>query len=135
MKILIVEDNKNRITYFRNELKGHSVVVCRHAKVAKKALRKDQFDLILLDHDLQGKPADPESENCGSEVARIMVKRGVKYGAVILHTENEVGRESMDAILGGCFIFPYSKIRKMGMRAVLKVVGDLGGERSSVDHS
>ena len=126
MKILLLEDNPNRITYFQNALKGHSVEVCRHAKAAKKALRKHQFDLIFLDHDLQGIPADPDSDNCGSAVARTIVDHHIAYRAIILHTENDLGRDSMDAILPDAFIFPYSKIRKMGLRAVLKIVmGDL----------
>lgn len=123
---MILEDDNNRITYFQNALQGHSVVVCRHAKAAKKALRKDQFDLIFLDHDLQGIPADPDSDNCGSEVARTIVERDIDYHAIILHTENEIGRDAMDAILSGanCFIFPYSKIRKLGLRRVLEIVMD-----------
>ncbi len=124
MNILILEDNKNRIQYFQNTLQEHRVVICRHAKTAKKALRKQAFDLIFLDHDLQGIPADPESENCGSEIARSIADRDIPYSAVILHTENDTGRDSMDAILPGCFIFPYSKIKKIGMQDVLKIVLD-----------
>ena len=124
MNILILEDNKNRIQYFQNALKEHHPVICRHAKAAKKALRKQAFDLIFLDHDLQGVPADPESDNCGSEVARTIADRDIKYTAVILHTENDTGRDSMDGILPGCFIFPYSKIRKIGMQDVLKITLD-----------
>lgn len=123
MKILLLEDNNNRITYFQNALQAHTLIVCRHAKAAKKALHKHQFDLIFLDHDLQGIPAEPESDNCGSEVARYIAEEIIAYGAIILHTENEIGRDAMDAILEGSFIFPYSKIRKIGLAEVLKIIG------------
>ena len=76
MNILLLEDNQHRITFFRNGLKEHRLTVCGHAKQAKKALRKQDFDIIFLDHDLRGQPEDPESDNCGSEVARFIVDAG-----------------------------------------------------------
>ena len=58
---------------FKNGLKQHRLTICNHAKAAKKALRKQDFDIIFLDHDLRGKPEDPDSDNCGTEVARYIV--------------------------------------------------------------
>jgi CheY-like chemotaxis protein len=52
MNILILEDNTHRITFFKAGLKGHKVTFCAHVRAAKQALRKNQFDMIFLDHDL-----------------------------------------------------------------------------------
>src|SRR5690348_4120010 len=70
MNILVLDDNSHRITFFQNALKKHKVTVCRHARTAIRALKDRPFDIIFLDHDLRGEPADPDDENCGSEVAR-----------------------------------------------------------------
>ena len=112
MNILLLDDNQHRITFFQNSLKKHNLVVCRHAKAAIKALKKDPFDLVFLDHDLEGEPANPEEENCGSEVARFIVGHDIHCGRIILHTENRAGRESMEAILVTCESIPYSKLKK-----------------------
>ena len=122
MKILILDDNPHRITFFQNSLKKHSLVVCRHAKAAIKALQKGSFDVVFLDHDLEGEPADPEESNCGSEVARFMVEHDIRCGRIILHTENRAGRESMEAILGTCEAIPYSKLKKANFHSLLKVI-------------
>src|SRR5262249_894744 len=119
MNILLLDDNVHRIAFFQKGLKPHKVTVCRHARAAIKALKQTPFDIIFLDHDMEGEPADPESENCGSEVARFIAEHGVT-GRVILHTENRAGREVMEAILATCEAIPYSKLKKMGLHAVLK---------------
>ncbi len=94
-------------------------MVCHHARAAIKALKQSSFDIIFLDHDLEGQPADPEDENCGSEVARFIAEHEVS-GRVILHTENHLGRAAMEAILSTCEAIPYSKLKKMSFHAVLK---------------
>ena len=96
------------------------VAVCRHAKVAIKALKKNAFDVIFLDHDLREGRTDPDDENCGSEVARFIADHDVSCNCIILHTENPVGRESMESILELCQSIPYSKLKKIGLHAVLK---------------
>jgi hypothetical protein len=120
MNILLLDGNPHRITFFQNALKQHNLIVCRHAKVAIKALKKSSFDAIFLDHDLRRGQAHPDDENCGSEVARFIVDHAISCGCIILHTENPIGRESMVSILDQCQSIPYSKLKKIGLRAVLK---------------
>jgi CheY-like chemotaxis protein len=121
LHILLLDDNQHRITFFQNGLKQHKLTVCRHARAAIKALKDHSFDLIFLDHDLDRKAADPEDENSGSEVARYIADHQVEYRCVILHTENRVGREAMQAILGDYLTMPYGKLKKSGFPAVLKL--------------
>ncbi len=122
MNILLLDDNPHRITFFQNALKQHHLTVCRHAKVAIKALKKSSFDVIFLDHDLRDGRTDPDDENCGSEVARFIADHAISCNCIILHTENPVGRDSMESILEQCQSIPYSKLKKLGLRAVLKEV-------------
>jgi CheY-like chemotaxis protein len=120
VNILLLDDNPHRITFFQNSLKKYSLIVCRHANAAIKALNKTSFDVVFLDHDLEGEPADPQDANCGSEVARFIIEHQVAYGRIILHTENHAGRESMEAILGNCESIPYSKLKKANFHSLLK---------------
>jgi CheY-like chemotaxis protein len=121
LNILLLDDNEHRIQFFKNGLKQHKLTVCRHAKGAIKALGRSSFDIIFLDHDLVGEPADPDEENCGSEVARFLVEQDEQRRTIILHTENAIGRSAMEAILGDqCQSIPYSKLKKVGFHAVLK---------------
>lgn len=123
MNILLVDDNPHRITFFQNGLKPHKVTVCRHARTAMKALRQSSFDIVFLDHDLEGRAADPDEENSGSEIARYIAEHQIACGRIILHSENRAGRESMEAILAEAESIPYGRLKKMGLQAVLKVSG------------
>jgi CheY-like chemotaxis protein len=122
MNILLLDDNSHRIAYFQSALKGHKVVVCRHARTAIHALKESPFDVIFLDHDLRGEPADPDDENCGSEVARFIADRDIPCKQIILHTENRIGRESMETILPQSQSIPYSKLKKIGLHTIVKSI-------------
>jgi CheY-like chemotaxis protein len=124
MNILLLEDVKHRITFFKNGLKQHKLTVCSHVRAAKKALKATEFDIIFLDYDLQGIPADPESENCGSEIARYIVDHKIDCSCIILHTESMAGREAMETLLEQSHSIPYGKLKKMSLHAVLKLVVD-----------
>ena len=121
MNILLLDDNQHRIAFFQNGLKNHRLVVCRHAKAAMKTLSDVQFDIIFLDHDLDDAPNEPDEENSGSEVARFIVGHEIDCECIILHSENRRGRDSMERILGKCQTIPYSKLKKMGFHAILKM--------------
>jgi hypothetical protein len=124
MNILLLEDDKHRITFFKNGLKQHKLTICGHVSAAKKALKTTVFDIIFLDHDLNGIPADPESENCGSEIARYIVEHEIDCSCIILHTENTAGREAMETLLEQCHSIPYGKLKKMGLSVILKLATD-----------
>ncbi len=121
MNILILDDNPHRVKFFQNGLKAHHLTVCRHASAAIAALKTTVFEVIFLDHDLNGKPTDPEDENCGSEVARFIAEQEIACPCIIVHTENREGRESMEAILPACEAIPYSKLKKIGLSKVIQV--------------
>ncbi|MEP7287356.1 MAG: response regulator [Chloroflexota bacterium] len=119
MNILLLDDNSHRITFFQNALNPHKVTICRHARTAIRALKDTSFDIIFLDHDLHSEPADPEDENCGSEVARFIADHDIDCPCIILHTENWTGRESMESILPHSDSIPYGKLKKDRIRAIV----------------
>ena len=53
-RLLVVDDNKvNRLLLSRNlELQGHSVACAENGRVALEMLRRDRFDLLLLDMEM-----------------------------------------------------------------------------------
>jgi CheY-like chemotaxis protein len=99
MNILLLDDSQHRITFFQNGLKQHKLTVCRHARTAIKALKKQTFDLVFLDHDLEHRVANPDDHNTGSEVARFIADQAIVCGCIVLHSENRIGRESMEALI------------------------------------
>jgi CheY-like chemotaxis protein len=130
LNILLVDDNAHRITFFQNGLKGHKLTVCSHARAAIKALKKTSFDVIFLDHDLEKGQIDPESENSGSEVARYIADHEIVCPCIVLHSENDVGRASMESILGHSHSIPYGKLKKLGLHAVLKLAAQTDAEEN-----
>ena len=52
MRILIVEDNQDRIQWFLDNFKGNSVTVCMDAVGAGKEVVESKWDLIIYYHDL-----------------------------------------------------------------------------------
>ena len=125
MNILLLDDNSHRITFFQNALKPHKLTVCRHARTAIRALKDMSFDIIFLDHDLRDEPADPDDENCGSEVARFIATHEIDCPYIILHTENRTGRESMESILPHSDSIPYGKLKKAGLHAIIKKIANV----------
>jgi len=53
-RLLVVDDNKvNRLLLTRSlELQGHSVASAENGRVALQMLRRDPFDLLLLDMEM-----------------------------------------------------------------------------------
>lgn len=108
MKIFILEDNHDRMAAISKLLAavttetGIDVGVPVRAETADSALehlRAQDFDLLLLDHDLGG---DPEklAHNCGKTVARFLetnVLRTIKL--IVVHSVNVEEATKMVAIL------------------------------------
>ena len=53
-RLLVVDDNKvNRLLLARTlELQGHSVALAENGRVALEMLRRERFDLLLLDMEM-----------------------------------------------------------------------------------
>lgn len=68
MNILVLDDNVERHEWFKKTLQGHNVTHTWTATQAIKAMHKQKFDTVFLDHDLgdfsiDNKPVEVSSDN------------------------------------------------------------------------
>jgi len=101
MKILILEDNDVRKNIFRKNLeKQNELHFFDQVEDAKKALETiGPFDIIYLDHDLDGRVfVDPDEPNTGYQLAKYIAEMNVN-AEIILHTMNPFGATRMKKIL------------------------------------
>jgi len=117
MKILILEDDHNRIATFRDKLgERHELTIVETAEDAISKLKSDIFDVIFLDHDLGGEVyVSTEDKNTGSEVARWMSQAKLNQPYVIIHSLNTPAAASMAVTLKGiditgCWVIPFTTL-------------------------
>ncbi|MCK4924312.1 MAG: hypothetical protein KAS61_05015 [Spirochaetes bacterium] len=101
MRILILEDNKERIKIFRTHLgPKHELYFFDQVEEAKKALLSmGTFDRIYLDHDLDGRVfVDSDESNTGYQLAKYIALQKVN-AEIIIHTLNPWGAARMKKVL------------------------------------
>jgi len=103
-KILILEDDPQRVYWFYTEFMEDEVAVVNNASVAKVLLYAVSFDLICLDHDLGGQFfVDSDGENTGYQIAKYIPGTINNEATVIIHSYNPKGAEKMyDVLIGDC---------------------------------
>ena len=97
MRVLVLEDNEDRVRKFRRELVGNVVDFALDAEAALAFIGAHAYDLIFLDHDLGGEEmVDSGGANTGYRVASCLARDG-KNGAarVVLHSCNPSGAGMM----------------------------------------
>ena len=88
-KVLILEDDDKRIQMFEEWLVGiNNIEIYRTSDLAIKALKKNKYDIIFLDHDLAG-------DDTGFEAAKIIPKTDNRSTTVIIHSLNPAGAQRM----------------------------------------
>jgi hypothetical protein len=100
MKILILEDNQDRINKFKILFKNHDVCFCKTEFEARRACldnKKTPFDILWLDHDLEGKIwEDSQKENTGYQFVKWMVDYGYQKNSLnYIHSMNPIGANLM----------------------------------------
>lgn len=97
MKILILEDNPNRMLVFRTHLKDHEIDHFETAWLANEALKKNIYDIIYLDHDLGGQVyVDYDTINgTGTDTALVIPKTENRNARIVIHTHNPAGAQRM----------------------------------------
>jgi CheY-like chemotaxis protein len=99
LKVFILEDDPERIRRFRESLLGAHIV--DNVTDAIEALKNNNFDTLLLDHDLGGEIFVPMgNQNTGSGLARWMSDNVDKYpqhidAQIIIHSYNPGGSDNM----------------------------------------
>jgi CheY-like chemotaxis protein len=100
MRILVVDDSKERQKIFTRGLIGNEQVIqAFNYDQAIEALNTNIFDLIFLDHDLDEEAASKS----GMEVARYMVEmeEDRRPKKAIIHSLNPSGVENIASVLRG----------------------------------
>lgn len=102
MKVLFLDDDPFRHELVLGPLKayGARVVGVSTAKEAIDWIRREKFDLILLDHDLNGEVYAPSGPGTGYEVAEHVAGSPNRDTRIIVHSLNSVGAEKMVALIG-----------------------------------
>ena len=107
-KILVLDDDDERLKIFRRNLIGHSVTLVKTAHEAIYELdRNGPFDTVCLDHDLGGLINVASGPGTGYEVAEWLSQNPDKQPTqIIIHSFNEPGRKRMMAALPNAIEYP-----------------------------
>jgi CheY-like chemotaxis protein len=109
MKILILEDNHERINEFKKRLDEMNWVsdFVETSLEAIDKLKNEKYGLIFLDHDLGGDVfVNIENKNTGSEVARFINKQKIDT-VVIIHSLNTPASKYMQNLIPGSYYIPF----------------------------
>lgn len=115
MNYLILEDDKNRISLFREhfDIVGNLVTICTNVEEAKNALSSRSYDIIYLDHDLDGRVYVPSFlPNTGYALAKWIADNNIKCREIIIHSFNPAGAEAMKKVLPQAKRIPFNLTRK-----------------------
>jgi len=116
MRILIVEDDRNRIKWFKEHLIGFNVDIVKTAKLGIVLCKTIKYDLIMLDHDLGGETFfDSDNENTGYQVGKAIVESLNNETPVIIHSCNGVGAINIQSLLRHADIIPFTSLSKMNL--------------------
>ncbi|MFA7219142.1 MAG: cyclic-phosphate processing receiver domain-containing protein [Synergistaceae bacterium] len=113
IKIMVLEDDKERIKVFRSnmEVEGVSLTFTDLVPACISALELCEYDYLFLDHDLGGKtyvPSDGE-EKTGWHVAKWLSENPNRKPAnIFLHSLNEAGRKNMKSLLPEAVELPFA---------------------------
>ena len=102
MKILILDDDLNRHGFFNNALRHEDVTNVYTSKECIEELKKEDWDIVFLDHDLGGQVYVESGEYTGYEVA-LFLEQNPEYKPpkVIIHSLNPQGARNMQMAISG----------------------------------
>jgi len=97
MKILILEDNINRIEKFKILFKNQELYITDNIKQAEEYCQRIEFRVMFLDHDLDNKIwVDSNEENTGYQFVKWMVdNKLLKDSLIYIHSMNPCGANRM----------------------------------------
>ncbi len=109
LRVLIVEDTRDRQGVLQQLFKDHAWVLVHTAARAISLLNAFEFDVISLDYDLAG-------GTTGDKVAE-HIRGGLNHSArVIVHSMNPQGRDQISELLPGAMVIPLSSMTKTNKR-------------------
>ena len=121
IKILIVEDDKNRIKWFKDELIEFTLDIVETAKLGIALCGTRKYDIIFLDHDLGGEIYVPsENDNTGYQVAKVMVNSINFETPVVVHSHNPSGAKNICSVLQKSQAIPFCQLVGIGLSSRIK---------------
>ncbi len=102
MRIFFLDDDDYRHAVIKLDLRRRKadLVAVKTVAEAIRHIEKTKFDLILLDHDLDGQVFVPSGPGTGFEVAE-RIPASINHDTrIIVHTMNEEGAQAMLGVLG-----------------------------------
>lgn len=103
--VFILEDNAERIAWFRQQLPSATIV--ETVADAKAVLETKTFDVYFLDRDLGGQVYTADA-NSGHEIAQWLAAHGNAGDNVVIHSWNAPGAQRMNALL------PHARRQRFG---------------------
>lgn len=97
MKILILEDNLQRIEKFKALYKNQELYIFNDVFPAYDACLHHTFKIMLLDHDLGGRIwVDSDEDNTGYQFIKRLIKNQLqKTSLYYIHSMNPIGSNKM----------------------------------------
>lgn len=122
MKILVIEDDAERIAFFRTYYRDHDLHVVSDVNLAVQWLSEEEYDRIFLDHDLDLSQPPRWIPQCnrigvGRDVAHWLIARPEcnKHARIIIHSMNVIAAPKIFAELTKagrlCVRLPFSVLR------------------------
>ena len=105
MRVLIVEDDENRMVGFNKIFADDEVHWAKNAYAGIRALKKGEYDLVMLDHDLADEhygdlnAAAESGKGTGQEVAQHMATMENPPPFAFVHSWNPAGAMAIELIL------------------------------------
>lgn len=107
MRILILEDNRDRWKKFTQNLIGNVEKIVKHTHEAIDLLKEEEWDALFLDHDFGGKVYCESGPGTGWKVAEWLSKNEDRAPKILAtHSLHKVGRANICKILPGTMDIP-----------------------------
>lgn len=119
MKFFILEDNSERIRWFKSVLKKDSILFfADNVNDAKRTLLEEKdFDMLFLDHDLDQRVyVDSDENNTGYQLTKFIVENKISFKSAIIHSMNQYGArlmyETLSEISDSVDMIDFSTLRR-----------------------
>ena len=101
MKILILEDNKERIEWFKRIYKNHELFIFTDLVSAKNFIMFQEMDVLFLDHDLENWNLEAVGAGLtGYDFCKFLIENYLcRHSMIYVHSMNPCGAAMMEKIL------------------------------------
>lgn len=110
MNILVLEDDQNRIAWFKAYYPDADIVETAAEAIA--CLDRTRYRLVFLDHDLGQGIYQDSGPGTGYEVAQKLAELGTPHTVVVIHSWNHAGAKNMLWALPHARHIPFGMFKK-----------------------